>query len=589
MIKAVHLCCFYYLYPFINHMIDKRWVVKPTPADDRVNRLSNAINISKPIARILCQRGIDSYDRAKEFFNPSLDQLIDPLLMKDMDKAVSRIDEAIREEENILVYGDYDVDGTTSVALFFGFLNSFYEHCDFYIPDRYKEGYGISQQGIDWALQQGFSLIIALDCGIKSVDLIGYARDKGIDFIVCDHHLPGDVLPPAVAILDPKRKDCSYPFKELPGCGIGFKLAQAITQRIPTINVDPLGLLDLVAVSIASDIVPIYGENRVLTYFGVQHLENNPRPGLKALMRLAGILKRVTVTHIVFGLAPRINAAGRISHAKAAVNLLLAKSEEEADDFAEQLNSHNDQRKDFDQGITQEALGMIDNDPVLQAAKTTVLFKNDWHKGVIGIVASRCIEKYHRPTIILTESNKMATGSARSVPGFDVHSAIDACSDLLEQYGGHRYAAGLSLKLENINSFRERFEEVVAESIPRELLIPRLDIDTELALDYITPNFFKVIERMAPFGPENLRPVFASENCKVTGSVSLIKGEHLKFQVQQAGGTRRFGAIAFGQARHFDALADGKEFSMVYAVEENEYKGLKSIQLNVKDIRYKVD
>ncbi|MCG8389980.1 MAG: DHH family phosphoesterase, partial [Cytophagales bacterium] len=312
-------------------MIDKRWVVKPTPADDRVNRLSNAINVSKPIARILCQRGIDSYDRAKEFFNPSLDQLIDPLLMKDMDKAVSRIDEAIREEENILVYGDYDVDGTTSVALFFGFLNSFYEHCDFYIPDRYKEGYGISKQGIDWALQQGFSLIIALDCGIKSVDLIGYARDKGIDFIVCDHHLPGDVLPPAVAILDPKRKDCSYPFKELPGCGIGFKLAQAITQRIPTINADPLGLLDLVAVSIASDIVPIYGENRVLTYFGVQRLENNPRPGLKALMRLAGILKRVTVTHIVFGLAPRINAAGRISHAKAAVNLLLAKSEEEAD------------------------------------------------------------------------------------------------------------------------------------------------------------------------------------------------------------------------------------------------------------------
>ena len=568
-------------------MTNKRWVFKPNPGKDRIDHLSKAINVSAPIAKILCQRGIENYEQAKDFFNPSLDQLIDPFLMKDMEKAVTRISQAMHEEEHILVYGDYDVDGTTSVALFYGFLNSFYDRCDFYIPDRYKEGYGVSRQGIDWAAQQGFTLVISLDCGIKSVDLIDYARDKGIDFIVCDHHLPGEVLPPAVAILDPKRKDCSYPFKELPGCGIGFKLAQAMKQRDPSIKTDPLSFLDLVAVSIASDIVPIHGENRILTYYGLQRLNKEPRPGLKALKELAGIQGRATVTHIVFGLAPRINAAGRISHAKTAVHLLLAAPGEEANDFAGQLNTNNDRRKDFDQGITQEALNMIEEDPVLQSSKTTVLFKNDWHKGVIGIVASRCIEKYHRPTIILTESNNMATGSARSVPGFNVYNAIDACSDLLEQYGGHKYAAGLSLKLEHVEVFRKRFEEVVADSIPGELLIPQLDIDSSLALDYITPNFFNVTERMAPFGPENLRPVFASEGCRAIGTVSLLKEKHLKFYVHQVGSSQRFEAIAFGQAEHFEALADGEEFSMVFSIEENEYKGLKSIQLNVKDIRYK--
>lgn len=567
-------------------MTNKRWVYKPTPGTDLVDHLSQAINVSKPIATLLCQRGVTDYEQARDFFNPSLDMLHDPFLMQDMDKAVARINMAIQNNEGILVYGDYDVDGTTSVALFYGFLSSFYDHCDFYIPDRYKEGYGVSRLGIDQAAENGFTLVIALDCGIKSVDLIQYARDKGIDFIVCDHHQPGDTLPPAVAILDPKRKDCHYPYKELPGCGIGFKLIQALVDSNSALNADPYDLLDLVAVSIASDIVPITGENRILVHHGVARLNHEPRPGFKALMELAGIQHKASVSGIVFGLAPRINAAGRISHAKMAVNLLLAASDEEAEQHAQQLNINNDRRKDFDVGITQQALDMIEESHELRSSKTTVLFKNDWHKGVIGIVASRCIERYHRPTIILTESNNKATGSARSVPGYDVYSAIEACSDLLEQYGGHRYAAGLTMELDRVEDFRKRFEEVVAGTISEELLIPQVNIDAVLMLDCITPNFLKVLERMAPFGPENLRPVFACEDCEAAGAVNVLKDEHLKFSVRQRGGAKRFEAIAFGQSRHFEALNSGTRFTMAFATEENEYKGMKSIQLNIKDIRF---
>lgn len=567
-------------------MVAKRWALKDIPDEEMIGLLSQAINVSPPVATILAQRGIRDYDSAKTFFRPTLDMLHDPFLMKDMDVAVERIEKAINNNEKILVYGDYDVDGTTSVALFFGFLNSFYSQCDFYIPDRYVEGYGVSGQGIDWARENGFSLIISLDCGIKSVALVQRARAYGIDFIICDHHRPGQELPPAVAVLDPKRSDCAYPYKELPGCGIGFKLVQALLTRNPTWHPDPFSFLDLVVVSIASDIVPITGENRVLAHYGLRRLRENPRPGLQALMSLGGIRQNITVTGIVFGMAPRINAAGRIAHAKTAVHLLLAASEEEALHYGKKLNIRNDERRDFDATITEEALAMIEENEVLKAAKTTVLFKDDWHKGVIGIVASRCIERYHRPTIILTMSNNKATGSARSVPGFDVYNAIANCSDLLEQFGGHMYAAGLTLELGKLEAFRKKFEEVVSSSIPEELLTPLVEIDTEIQLDQITKNFFNVVSQMAPFGPENLHPVFLSDNVKVAGSLRIIKDKHLKFTAQQDGNKNKLEAIGFGLAEHANRMKNGEKFKMAFSIEENNYMGYQSIQLNIKDIKF---
>lgn len=567
-------------------MVDKRWVIKDKPTEEVVDLLSQSINVSTPIATILAQRGISDYDSAKNFFKPRLDMLHDPFLMKDMDAATKRVEQAVSNKEKILVYGDYDVDGTTSVALFYGFLNSFYPNCDFYIPDRYKEGYGISAAGIEWAHTNGFSLIIALDCGIKSCELVERAGSYGIDFIICDHHRPGEELPPAVAVLDPKRDDCNYPYKELPGCGIGFKLMQALVQRNPNLHPDPFSFLDLVVVSIASDIVPITGENRVLAFYGIEQLKENARPGLKALMTLAGINKSVSISGIVFGMAPKINAAGRIAHARTAVQLLLAASEEEAFDYAEQLNIRNEKRRDFDSSITEEALAMIEQNETLKMAKSTVLFKNDWHKGVIGIVASRCIERYHRPTIILTMSNNRATGSARSVPGFDVYNAISTCSDLLEQFGGHMYAAGLTMDLTKIEAFQKKFEEVVASTIPDELLIPLIEIDTPLHFDQITKNFFKVICRMAPFGPENLCPVFMAENVKLAGSLRVIKDKHLKFTAGQSGATKKLEAIGFNMAEHQSRINNGEEFKMAFSIEENNYMGYQSIQLNIKDIKF---
>ncbi|MEM9855952.1 MAG: single-stranded-DNA-specific exonuclease RecJ [Bacteroidota bacterium] len=566
-------------------MIEKRWVYTDKPESKAVNSLGAAINVSLPIAEILLQRGISTFDQARSFFNPSLSALHDPFLMQDMDKAVSRLGEALGNLEKVLIYGDYDVDGTTSVALFFGFLNSFYNHCDFYIPDRYAEGYGISKQGIDWAADNGYTLIVALDCGIRSTELISYAKDKDIDFIICDHHLPGGELPAATAILDPKRKDCPYPYKELPGCGIGFKFMQAFVQN-NSLKIDPFDFLDLVAVSIASDIVPITGENRILAFAGLKKLNSNPRPGLKALMKLAGIRKNMSITGVVFGLAPRINAAGRISHAKMAVNLLLADSEDEAYHFAAKLNIKNNKRRDVDAEITNQALAMIAENENASASKTTVLFKEDWHKGVIGIVASRCIENHHRPTIILTESNGKATGSARSVPGFDVHQAIQECSGLLTQFGGHKYAAGLTMELSQIEPFKRRFEEVVSSSIPEELLIPQVVIDTALELDSITPNFINVLDRMEPYGPENLRPVFAAWGCKVVGAVKIIKEKHLKFSITQQDGSKKYAAIAFNMAHYRPQLESQNLFIMAFSVEENVYQGVSSIQLTVKDLKF---
>jgi len=567
-------------------MLEKRWLYQQTPDDNVIEELGKSINVSEPIATILAQRGKDTYDKAKAFFRPKLSMLHDPFLMKDMDLAVDRIFKAFNNNEKVLVYGDYDVDGTTSVALFFGAINKFYHQSDFYIPDRYKEGYGISRQGIDYAADNGFSLIVALDCGIKSIELIDYAKEKGIDFIICDHHRPGDQLPNAVAVLDPKRDDCDYPYKELPGCGIGFKLLQAITSKHPELKIDPFDFLDLVAVSIASDIVPIDGENRVLAFYGIKKLMESPKPGLKALMQLAGVPKKVTITGIVFGLAPRINAAGRIDHARTAVSMLLSESEEEAYHFGDNLNLKNNKRRDFDSTITQEALAMIEDNDSLKAAKTTVLFKNDWHKGVIGIVASRCIEKFHRPTIILTESNNKATGSARSVPGFDVYDAISQCSDLLEQFGGHMYAAGLTLDVDNVPLFQQKFEQVVASSIPEELLTPQVEIDTHITFDQITGNFFKVLDQMEPFGPANPKPVFVAENVFIAGNTKVIKSKHLKFTAQQDGNNRKFEAIGFNLAALDKKIAGGVLFKMAFTIEENNFRGMNSIQLNVKDIKF---
>lgn len=536
------------------------------------------------MAEILVQRGIDSFESAKKFFRPSLDMLHDPFRMKDMDKAVTRILHAFENKESILVYGDYDVDGTTAVALMYGFINSFHYSSEFYIPDRYKEGYGISKAGIDYAHEKGISLIIALDCGIKSVDLIEYATSLGIDFIICDHHRPGDKIPKAVAVLDPKREDCGYPFKELSGCGIGFKLIQALADQMDDSAIDASAFLDLVAVSIAADIVSLAGENRVLAFYGLEKLRSNPSPGLKALIRLAGIEKRMNISSVVFGIAPRINAAGRISHAKGAVDLLLAQSEDEAYHFASKLDDKNKQRRDVDSSITLEALDLI-SENIPTNNKSTVLFKNDWHKGVIGIVASRCIEHYYRPTIILTESEGKATGSARSVVGFDVYEAIAQCSDLLDHFGGHKYAAGLTLPLTNVEKFKEQFEKAVSESITDEQLIPQIEIDTEINFNEITPKFIEVIKQMEPFGPENMAPIFSSSGLKLASSLKVLKDKHLKFTAKQAGSPKIYECIGFGLGTMAELLNQSSSFSMTYALEENEFRGNTTLQLNVKDIR----
>jgi len=566
--------------------MEKRWLVKDKPDPGTLENLSREINVTYPLATILAQRGYTDFNKAKAFFRPKLSMSHDPFRMQDMDLAVARILKAFESDEKILVYGDYDVDGTTSVALFFGAINKHYTNSDFYIPDRYSEGYGVSKKGIEWAAENDFKLIVTLDCGIKSIELVEYAKTLGIDFIICDHHRPGDKLPPAVAVLDPKRDDCDYPYKELPGCGIGFKLLQGLSKNRPDLKIDPYDYLDLVAVSIASDIVPIDGENRVLAFYGIKKLRDSPRPGLKALMRLAGIKDEVTITKIVFGLAPRINAAGRIKHAKAAVDMLLAESEEEAYHYGEQLNLKNNQRREFDSSITKEAIAMIEEDNKLLTSKTTVLFKNDWHKGVIGIVASRCIEQYYRPTIILTESNNKATGSARSVPGFDVYNAIEQCSDLLDQFGGHMYAAGLTLDVDKVPLFIEKFEDIVSKSINEELLTPQVEIDTELNFDQITPNLYSVMNQMEPFGPANPKPVFITENVFSAASMKVIKHKHLKFTAQHDGSNKKFEAIGFNLAYLEEKMGAGVLFKIAYTIEENNYKGINSIQLNIKDIKF---
>jgi single-stranded-DNA-specific exonuclease len=568
--------------------MDKRWVVKEKGDVSVVKRLAGALGVSESLANLMVQRNINSAEEATAFFNPSLDYLHDPFLMKDMNIAVDRISTAVKKNEKILVYGDYDVDGTTAVALMYSFLKDQYSNVDYYIPDRYKEGYGVSFLGLDYAAQNNCKIVITLDCGIKAVEKVKYARTKGLDVIICDHHYPGDEIPKALAVLDPKQPSCSYPYKELSGCGVGFKLIHAYS-RVHGIPFSAIyHYLDLVAVSIASDIVPITGENRVLAYFGLKQLNEAPRTGLREIIRESEVTKSLSVEDVVFKIGPRINAAGRMETGGKAVELLISNDTRIATGISKEINNFNIERRSVDRIITTEAMRMISEDQRNTNSRTTVLYNPNWKKGVIGIVASRLIETYYRPTVILTESNGFATGSARSVQGYDLYQAIEACSDLLESFGGHMFAAGLTLKKENIKPFMERFEKHVYKTITEEQLIPRVFIDTELCFSEINEDFFKTMSLFQPFGPENMSPVFVSKNVYDTGSGRMVgsNGEHLKLDLcQESSGQKSFPAIAFNQADHFEYIRGGNPFDICYSLEMNEFRGNKNLQLNIRDIK----
>jgi single-stranded-DNA-specific exonuclease len=561
-----------------------RWTLKPKPSHKKVISLASELNVSELIATLLVQRGIESFDQARQFFRPSLADLHNPYLMKDMDKAVHRIETAIVNGENILVFGDYDVDGTTAVSLMSSYLKSYYPNVATYIPDRYDEGYGISYKGIDFADDNEFTLIIALDCGIKAIDHIAYAQEKSIDFIICDHHRPGDRLPAAVAVLDPKREDCNYPYDELCGCGVGFKLVQALAQnRNQTID-DLLIYLDLVATAIAADIVPMTGENRVLAKFGLEVINTNPRPGINALIK--GLKKKsLTITDVVFIIAPRINAAGRIKHGNEAVALLTEYDLDQAEQFASEIEQHNSDRKDLDKQITIEALDQIEINEETDKF-TTVVYNENWHKGVIGIVASRLTETYYRPTLVFTKSGDKLAASARSVKDFDVYNALEACAEHLEQFGGHMYAAGMTLKEENYKNFKNAFEKVVSETIHPDLLTPEISIDAEINLDDIDDKLIRILNQFEPFGPQNMTPVFMTKGVKDTGFAKQLgkAEEHLKLFVKQ-NNSQGFGAIGFGHGDKLELVNNKQPFDAVYCIDENEFNGNVSIQLRLKDLR----
>ena len=560
-----------------------RWTIKPKPAEEKIKHLAQALQVEDFVAQLLVQRGIETFEDAKLFFRPSLEHLHDPYLMKDMEKAVARIETAIENQERILVFGDYDVDGTTAVSLASSYLKSFYPEVATYIPDRYDEGYGVSFKGIDFAEDNGFTLIIALDCGIKSIDHVAYAKERNIDFIICDHHRPGALLPEAVAILDPKRDDCNYPYDELCGCGIGFKLIQALaTNRKQTID-DLVPYLDLVATAIAADIVPMTGENRVLAHYGLQVINTNPRPGIKALVHQ---LKKQTldITDVVFIIAPRINAAGRIKHGNHAVELLTEFNFEQAQQFASEIEQYNSDRKDLDKQITKEAFLQIEENKEQQRF-TSVVFQENWHKGVIGIVASRLIETYYRPTLVFTQSGDKYAASARSVKGFDVYNALEACASHLEQFGGHMYAAGMTIKPENYSAFKEAFERQVQETIPDHLRVPEIEIDAEIGFPDITPKLIRILKQFEPFGPLNMTPVFLTKNIIDTGYGKTLGGddEHLKLFVKQ-NNSEGITAIGFGLGNKIEITKNHQPFQAVYCIDENEWNGKLSLQLRLRDI-----
>lgn len=562
-----------------------QWKLKPISNPQTVNKLSKALQVNATLANLLVQRGIETYDEAKDFFRPNLANLHNPFDMKDMDFAVQRIEKAINNGENILVYGDYDVDGTTSVSLVSSYLKTFYSNIATYIPDRYEEGYGISFKGIDFADDNDFSLIIALDCGIKALDKVTYASQKGIDFIICDHHRPGNEIPKAVAVLDPKREDCDYPYKELCGCGVGFKLIQALaSNRNQTID-DLVEYLDLVAIAIGADIVPITGENRILAYFGLQVINQRPRNGIKAMIHQVK-KKELTITDLVFIIAPRINAAGRIKHGNYAVELLTELDFETAIDFAGAIEQYNIDRKQLDKSITAEALQQIATNKE-EDNYTSIVYHENWHKGVIGIVASRLIETYYRPTLVFTKSGDKLAASARSVKGFDVYNALEQCSEFIEQFGGHKYAAGLTLKEENYDSFKTKFEEVVKNTISEESRTPEISVDAEISLSEITPKFYRIIKQLAPFGPQNMKPVFMATNLCDNGFGKTVGEDktHLKLNIIEGVNQKTYNAIGFNLGNKLTLIQEKNTFKAAFCIDENHWNGYTSLQLVLKDIQ----
>ena len=560
-----------------------RWTLKPQPEKEKVEKLAKELQVNSTIASILCQRNIETFEDAKNYFRPNLEQIHDPFLMKDMDVAVSRIETAIANNENILIYGDYDVDGTTAVSLVSSYLKTIYSNIATYIPDRYAEGYGVSYKGIDFAHDNDFSLIIALDCGIKAIEKVAYATKKNIDFIICDHHKPGPEIPKAIAVLNAKRNDCTYPFDELCGCGVGFKLIQALgVSRHKTIE-DFLPYLDLVATAIAADIVPMNGENRVLAYYGLEVINQNPCNGIKAIIQQTKKTE-LTITDVVFTIAPRINAAGRMKHGNYAVELLTEMDFDAAAEFAASIEIFNADRKELDKKITDEAIiQIIDNEE--EKGFSTVVYQEDWHKGVIGIVASRLIEKYYRPTLVFTKSGEMLAASARSVKGFDVYNALQECEEFIEQFGGHKYAAGLTLRPENYTNFKDKFEEVVKRTIDTKLLTPEISVDAAIDFSEITPKFFRIIQQMAPFGPLNMKPVFSSTSVRDNGYGKQVgaNNAHLKLNLFQGDNKKTFNAIGFNLGTKMEFVQN--DFNVAYALDENEWNGHKTLQLVLKDIK----
>ncbi|MEB8346178.1 single-stranded-DNA-specific exonuclease RecJ [Flavobacteriaceae bacterium KMM 6898] len=561
-----------------------RWTLKPKPEEQKVVAFANELNVDPLVATLLLQRGIDTFEAARTFFRPELSQLHDPFLMKDMDLAVERIERAIADGENILVYGDYDVDGTTAVSLMSSYLLKYYPNVATYIPDRYREGYGVSYLGIDFAEDNGFTLIIALDCGIKAIDKVAYAKEKGIDFIICDHHRPGDSLPNAIAVLDPKRNDCHYPYDELCGCGVGFKLIQALGLKKGETIEDVIPYLDLVATAIGADIVPITGENRVLAYFGLQVINSSPRAGFRAIMQ-QNKKQEFTITDVVFIIAPRINAAGRMKHGQHAVNLLKETDMSQAEKLAAGIEKFNTDRRELDQEITQEALLQIQQNKE-EERFTSVVYKHTWHKGVIGIVASRLTETYYRPTLVFTKSGDKLAASARSVKGFDVYNALEDCADCIEQFGGHKYAAGLTLLEEQYAAFKEKFEKVVSETIDVNLLTPEILIDAQIDFTDISPKLMRILKQFAPFGPGNLNPIFMTDNLKDTGYAKGVGQDkkHLKLAAIQYG-TGPIGSIGFNLGEKLPKVANQQSFSAAYSLDENEWQGNVSLQLKLRDLR----
>ena len=568
---------------------ERKWILKDPADPEKVGRLSAELGIDRVLAELLVKRGVETFEQARSFFRPSLDDLHDPFLMKDMDKAVKRLRTAITTEEGILVYGDYDVDGTTAVALVYSFLRRYSTNVDFYIPDRYEDGYGLSYRGIDWAKEHGFSLIITLDCGIKANEKVDYAASLGLDVIICDHHLPESTIPAAVAVLDPKREDDNYPFDDLSGCGVGFKLVQAYSREydIPFETLIPL--LDLLVVSISADLVSMTGENRVLAHFGLKQLNENPRKGLQAIATLSKLEPgHLSIDDIVFKIGPRINAAGRMESGRLAVELLTSSDEHSADDAGEKINDNNNERKSIDREITQEALEMVQSGAALSSSAATIVYNPNWNKGVVGIVASRLVEAFYKPTIVLTKSNDFITGSARSVAGFDLYEAIDSCADLMENFGGHVYAAGLTLREENLPEFVRRIEEFISTRITQEMLTPFTEIDARLEFSQITPKFFRLLKQFQPFGPGNTNPVFQTENVYDGGKGRKVgaDGVHMKLDlIDEKQPFHQIPAIAFNMSEYFDYIKAGNPFDICYSIVENYYRGNSTLQLRIKDIR----